>query len=135
MAEETYRGQSYKWPAYRIVCESEEKLPSHFENVRLRKTTAGNLTKLEVLPGGEWHGRAVHRSGRLTESKQSKSDLLLAIASSGSWSGGGNYSGYIFGKPGAVAWFTCKGSQSWLVFTQNGCAWQDTAPGTLAQEI
>lgn len=132
--EKKFSGQSPRWPSFVISCEG-DSLPESFSNVKLMKTEAGTLTKIHVVPGGEWHGIACSRSGEFSVSKKSTGDVVLALASSGSWSGGGNYSGYIFGKPGAVVWFRRKGSQAWLVFTGNGCAWQDTAPGAVAKEL
>lgn len=132
--EKKFSGQSYRWPAFTIAWEG-DSLPATFSNVKLLKTEAGNLTKLQVVPDGEWHGIACSRSGEFSISKNSRGDVVLALASSGSWSGGGNYSGYIFGKPGAIVWFRCKGRQEWLVFSQDGCAWQDIAPGAVPKEL
>lgn len=134
MAEKKFHGQSYKWPAYTIVCDG-DSVPSEFKNVRLLKTEAGNLTRIEIKPDGAWHGVEISYSGQVEPGKNSTGDTLIALSSTGSWSGGSNYWGYVFGKAGAILWFNRKGKQQWLVFTEDGFAWQDVAPGVVATEL
>jgi len=81
-------------------------------NMRLFETTSGNMTEYTVAPGGTWHGVLIERFvGYVKQSDVSKADAKIALASSGSWSGGGNWRGWVFGKPGAVVWFGCKGHE------------------------
>lgn len=134
MAEKKFSGQSYKWPAYTISVPG-DSVPSMFKNVRLLKTESGNHTRIEVQPGGEWHGVEVTYSGEVSRSKYSKAESIIALSSSGSWSGGGNYSGYVFGKAGAIVLFNRKGNKKWLVFREDGAFWTDTNPGAVPQEL
>ena len=133
MATVTFKGQSYKWPAWEVVFPGD--VQHEVKGVRLSKNQAGNLTRLIVAEGGNWHGLSVSYSGTIKVSEQSRGDTVLAIASSGGWSGGDNWSGFIFGKPGAIVFFNCKGNKKWLVFDEIGCHFETVKPGSQATEL
>ena len=129
----SFNGQSYKWSSFRIVLQDVEG-PT-VTNVRLMKREAGNLTEYMISPGGNWHGRKINYSGEVSKSKHSRADAIIALASSGSWSGGSNYKGFVFGKPGAIIYFSCKGEKKWLVFTATGIEETHLAPGSVPMEV
>lgn len=132
-----YKPQSYKWSAFTVL-HPEDFTPGKDKGpFRLLMKVAGNLTEytIEPSPEGQWWGVPIDYSGQVSESKTSTGELRLALASSGSWSGGSNYRGWIFGKVGATAYFNCKGSKQWLVFSEHGPQWHDTKPGEKPQEV
>lgn len=128
-----FSGQSYKWPSFRIILQDDAG--RMVKNVRLMKQESGTLTEYTVLPDGDWHGKQIDYSGEVSVSKHSQAPVILALASSGSWSGGSNYKGFIFGKPGAIAYFFCKGQKSWLVFTSTGTEEVDIEPNSTPIEV
>lgn len=130
---EAFRGQSYKWPSFVVNFDGVED--GNMTNVKLLKRQSGNLTEYTVQPGGQWAAVRINFSGKIAVSKNSKADVVLAIASSGSWSGGGNYSGFVFGKPGGAVWFGRKGNQKWLLFTESGPVWHTVCPFVQPTEI
>lgn len=133
-----YIPQSKYWPAFRVTLADGLALDRNGQvsNVRLFETVAGNMTEYSVMPSGAWHGVLIERfAGYVKQSDVSKADSRIALASSGSWSGGGNWRGWIFGKPGAVVWFGCKGHEKWLVFGENGANWNTIKPGKAPVEL
>lgn len=105
------------------------------KNVRLIERSAGNFHQYTVMPGGEWHGMAVSWDGTCDVSKLSTQTPVLALANTGNWSGGGCLRGWVFGMPGAIVFFGCKGAKRWLVFSEAGPAWSDTRPGDRGKEL
>ena len=128
--------QSYRWSSYRIIVDDAvEMAEGQARNVRLEKREAGNLTIYTISPHGAWQGMSIDYSGEVSVSRTSKNDAIIALASSGSWSGGSNYRGWIFGKPGAVIFFNRKGNKAWYMFTESGIEIIDIEPGTVPVEL
>jgi hypothetical protein len=140
MQEFNFKAQSYKWSSFSVVVEDD--VPSSvllgdwcFRNVRLSEIKAGNMTRYILSPSGKWHAVQVAYSGEISVSKHSTGKAILALASSGSWSGGGNYKGFVFGQTGAVILFNRKGSKKWLVFGEDGPQWEFVPPNTTPKEL
>jgi len=134
-----FRPQSRNWAAFRVVISEGVEFNS-FEgmvrNIRLSQKKSGNLMEYFVSPNGEWYGVEIrYYAGKVKKSDHSSGDPILALASSGSWSGGSNFKGFVFGKPGTIVWFNCKGDQKWLVFEEGGPRWTDSNPGKAPVEL
>ena len=131
-----YKPQSYKWSSYRVVIDDAVEVKNdQAHNVRLAKREAGRLTEYTLTPGGGWHGCAVKFAGVVSVSSVSKNDAVIALASRSSWSGGSNLEGWVFGKPGAVILFSCKGDKQWYVFGEDGVETVFVKPGTVPVEL
>jgi len=125
--KQEYKGQSYKWDAFTI------EAPDNFKvgraDVELRKD--GNMTYIEVIPSETGEPLAilpVSYSGEITESSAATGKSLMAFANSGSWSGGGNYSGVILGRLGARVIFNRKGTREYFHFVDETKGWEATEP-------
>lgn len=64
----------------------------------------------------------------ISESKRSEGKVLLALSSTGSWSGGSNYRGWLVGRIGARVVFNCKGNRSYYHFVDEMKGWEETGP-------
>lgn len=81
----------------------------------------GNMTEIDVGEEGtgDWFGYRVDFDGNITPVSKyainpDRALVFDATASTGSWSGGGNWRGYIFLKEGASVLFSVKGYKKWL---------------------
>lgn len=128
-----FNPQSYKWGSVGVKIDKTDGIAiSSPRSVKLFETKSGNYTEYHLKPGGDWHGEEIHYSGEV-QIKNGKG--ILAIVSSGSWSGGSNYNGYVFGQPGCVILFSRKGKKEWLSFTQEGIIRSDIEPGKEPTEL
>jgi len=126
--KKVYAAQSYKWANYVVDFANYETCPKHVEHVRLSTNLNGNSMTVLVLPDGVWHGVEIEYSGEISLWKTPAHNALLAIASRGTWTGGANYAGYIFGKEGAKVLFNRKGQHKWLVFGKDGVTYEYDDP-------
>jgi hypothetical protein len=131
-----YRPQSSRWAAFVVTIPDEMRDPQARDiivaHVRLLKASHGNLTTYVVQPGGDWFGRDVQHSGQILAVKGAP---VLAVASRSNWSGGGNWNGFVFGRPGDVVLFNCKGDKSWLIFDQDGSHYSREDPDAVFEEV
>lgn len=122
-----YKGQSREWDAYTI--EVPDKFTFGRAEVEVRKD--GNMTYIEVIPSEAAEPLAilpVDYGGQITISSASTGKVLLAIASSGGWSGGDNYFGVILGRIGARVIFNRKGVREYFHFVDATKGWEKTEP-------
>ena len=137
-----YKPQSYTWPGFRVNMQGVNlhrgdapEFPRSVVGVGLAKRQVGNLTEYTVSPGGEWAGVEIDYSGKWIISDKSQAPLEVALASSGSWSGGGNWAGWVFGKPGAIFRLACKGNKLWILFESTGPRIVDMPPWLEAKTL
>lgn len=136
MREYNFTPQSKYWAAYRVVIDDTVLITGdRVVGVQLAKRESGKLTEYIVTQGGIWCGEGVAFSGEVVVSNASQNDAIIALASSGSWSGGSNYKGFVFGKPGAVICFDCKGKREWWIFGGGGIEKTGIKPGTVPVQL
>lgn len=115
-----YRPQSYKWSGYTVILPDD--MASAYESgngvlCSLMVAQDGNTTLVKAVPGTTHMLRAMRFSGDCAIVRGEGETFL---ASSGSWSGGSNYSGAIALKPGAIMRYGAKGCWSYLVADESG---------------
>lgn len=119
------RGQSYKWPSF--VLESPAQDWVGHARIEFRKD--GNTTYVDVIPDETAELAAVMSvsyDGVIKESPAATAKSILALISTGSWSGGSCYRGWLVGRVGARVKFSCKGTHRYYHVVENG--WVETGP-------
>jgi hypothetical protein len=99
-------------PAWSAGRASYDTVPEWAVNVAV--SVNGNAYR--ITSGGTWSAMRISYSGYVRILRGSP---VIALADKGGWSGGRNYAGYIFGKPGDIVEFNKKGYMKYLVFSEN----------------
>ena len=132
MAKFKVVGQSEKWSAFTLNLPTDQQMWVGKAHVEVRKD--GNMTYITVIPSDEAEPVAVmpvDYAGLITESKCSTGKCILALSSTGSWSGGCNYKGWLIGRPGAHVTFNRKGNRKYYHFIDVMKGWVETEPTDL----
>ena len=132
MSIQTFRSQSPYWDWARVIFDGVDPSSGKVTGVRLQKRTLGTLQEYVVTPGGQWCGIRLCYSGVITVITP---PAELALGNEGRWSGGGNYRGWVFGKPGAVVELDRKGSKVYIIFGPDGPRDDYFPPGVEYEEL
>lgn len=120
MKEFTYLPQSPRWESFTI--KMPEDMVQGYQSSKgifcaLMAAESGNQTFVSVSTGSTYVLREMHFSGVCSIVR---GEGHIFLASSGSWSGGGNYNGAIALKPSAVLRYGAKGTWRYLLAADDG---------------
>ena len=113
MSIQTFRSQSPYWDWARVIFDGVDPSSGEVTGVRLQKRTSGVLREYRVLPGGQWSGKQINFPGEVTVHTP---PVELALGKAGR----GGYSGWVFGKLGAVVELDQKGAKAYIIFGPDG---------------